>query len=99
MSSISAYAAFISGCDSIARTSANATRWVKDTFVPWRATWCWLMTRRFSSRNLTAMVRAEVAVGRSSDASMFDAMRALAPASGRGAGASLAGRSEAVVAA
>jgi hypothetical protein len=40
------------------------------------------MMRRFSSSNLAGIVRTEVAVGTSSEASMFSAMRAAIPRSG-----------------
>src|SRR3954454_7281523 len=91
-------AAFIRGNCLIAVTSAHAMMCVKDAFgCPVSVRWL-LMTRRFSSRTLTGMLRMEVAVGIVSDISMFWAILPAAPRSatavwslgtgvGRGAGA------------
>ena len=64
-------AEFIRGCSFAALTMAQAMTWVKEAFdCPVSVRWL-LTTRRFSSSDLTGMVRMEVAVGTASDASMF----------------------------
>ena len=55
---------------------------VKETLLLPAMERCWLMTRRFSSITLTAMVRCEVASGMETLAAMFSAMRPAAPRRG-----------------
>ena len=77
-----ANAEFMRGNCFIAFTIAQPTMCVYDAFGwPVNERW-WLMTRRFSSRTLTGMLRMEVAVGTESDASMFVAIFPAAPRRG-----------------
>ena len=81
---------FISGIDRSARTIAKPTMWVKDTLPPRaRARWL-LMTIRLSQSSFTGTLRTEVAVGTSSEASMFCTVRAGAPRRTVNVGSSLA---------
>src|SRR5688572_28607784 len=75
---------FIRGWSLRALTSAHAMTWVNDAFdCPCNARWL-LMTRRFSSRALTGMLRTDVAVGTVSDVSMFATIFEAAPRNATG---------------
>src|SRR5438874_13307614 len=61
---------------------AQAMMCVNDAFDCPMSARCVLMTRRFSSRTLTGMLRMDVAVGTLSDASMFATIFDAAPRRG-----------------
>ena len=69
----------IAGTASIARTMANAIRWVNVTLLPPVFRWWRLMRRRFSESSLTGISRTDVAVGMVRLASMFSTIRAPTP--------------------
>ncbi len=72
----------MAGTDSRAFTTAHPIRWVKLTFPPPAEARNRLITRRFSSSSFAGRNRNDVAVGISSEADMFAAIRAAAPLSG-----------------
>ena len=81
MPSTSANELFISGWAMTERTSAQPMRWVKLTLPPRpRARWL-LITMRLSTSSLAGTARTEVAVGTSSEASMFCTILAATPRS------------------
>src|SRR5947208_5917673 len=84
----------MAGTASSAFTTVHPIRWVNETLPPPRLDASHrLVTRRFSSSSLAGTKRNDVAVGISSDASMFVAIRAATPTRGRappGGGATIA---------
>ena len=80
--SISVKCRFITGNSASARTTANPMRWVKEIFPP-RVRRSWLLiTRRLSASSFAGTARTDVAVGTSSDASMFFTTIDAAPRNG-----------------
>src|SRR5262245_15942778 len=73
---------FISGCDASAWTIAYPMRWVKLTLPPRPRASALLMTMRLSESSLAGTARTLVAVGRVSEASILDTIRAATPRMG-----------------
>src|SRR4051794_9136857 len=71
----------MTGKSASARTTAKPIRWVKEILPP-RVRRSWLLiTRRLSASSLAGTARTDVAVGTSSDASMFFTTADAAPRS------------------
>ena len=80
--SISVKCRFITGNSASARTTANPMRWVKEILPP-RVRRSWLLiTSRLSASSFAGTARTDVAVGTSSDASMFFTTIDAAPRNG-----------------